>query len=46
MLFVKPDVHSKGVDYAVWCVIEEAFPNVDVWVLVTPCFETHNIHFT
>jgi GNAT superfamily N-acetyltransferase len=45
LLFVKPDVHSKGVGYAAWCAIEKMYPNVRVWGLVTPYFETRNIHF-
>lgn len=44
-LFVRPDAHGKGVGYAAWRAIEEMYPNVRVWGLVSPCFETRNIHF-
>lgn len=45
ILFVKPEVHSKGIGYAAWCEIEKLHPEVDVWETVTPYFETRNIHF-
>lgn len=45
ILFVSPHVHSKGIGYAAWCEIEKMYPNVKVWGLVTPYFETRNIHF-
>ncbi len=45
LMFVSPDVHSKGIGYAAWCAIEEMHPEVTVWETVTPYFEKRNIHF-
>ena len=45
ILFVNPHIHSKGVGYASWCAVEKLHPEVKVWGLVTPYFETRNIHF-
>ena len=45
LLFVKPDVHSKGIGYAAWCEIEKIYTEVEVWETITPYFETRNIHF-
>lgn len=45
ILFVSPDVHSKGIGYAAWCQIEKMYPDVRLWETLTPYFETRNIHF-
>ena len=45
LLFVNPEVHSKGIGYAAWCLIEELHPEVTVWETTTPYFEKRNIHF-
>ncbi|WP_428847225.1 GNAT family N-acetyltransferase [Olsenella intestinalis] len=45
ILFVSPRVHSRGVGYVAWCAIERMYPQVRAWGLVTPYFETRNIHF-
>ena len=45
ILFVSPDIHSKGIGYAAWCAIEKLHPEVKVWETVTPYFEKRNIHF-
>ena len=45
LLFVKPDVHSKGIGYAAWCLIEKMYPEIIVWETFTPYFEKRNIHF-
>ena len=45
ILFTSPKAHSKGVGYAAWCEVENAYPQVKVWETVTPYFETRNIHF-
>ena len=45
ILFVSPDVHSKGIGYAAWCAVEKLHPEVTVWETVTPYFEKRNIHF-
>lgn len=45
LLFVSPDVHSKGIGYAAWREIENLHPEVKIWETVTPYFEQRNIHF-
>ena len=45
ILFVSPEVHSKGIGYAAWCAVERMHPEVKVWETVTPYFEKRNIHF-
>ena len=45
ILFVDPDVHSKGIGYAAWQEIEKMYPDVRIWETLTPHFETRNIHF-
>lgn len=45
ILFVSPNVHSKGIGYAAWCSVENLHPEVKVWETVTPYFEKRNIHF-
>jgi GNAT superfamily N-acetyltransferase len=45
LLFVSPHIHSHGVGQAAWWKIEQLYPDVRVWELVTPYFETRNIHF-
>ena len=45
LLFVVPNVHSKGIGYSAWCAIELLHPEVKVWETVTPYFEKRNIHF-
>ena len=45
LLFVSPEVHSKGVGYAAWCLIEKLHPEIKVWETFTPYFEKRNIHF-
>ena len=45
ILFVSPNVHSKGIGYAAWCAVEKLHPEVKVWETVTPYFEKRNIHF-
>ena len=39
ILFVSPNVHSKGIGYAAWCAVEKLHPEVKVWETVTPYFE-------
>ena len=43
LLFVSPNVHSKGIGYAAWCEIEKMYPQVKLWGTVTPYFEQRNI---
>lgn len=45
LLFVNPEVHSKGIGYAAWCLIEKLHPEIIVWETCTPYFERRNIHF-
>lgn len=45
LLFVSPEVHSKGIGFAAWCAIEEMYPQIAVWETFTPYFEKRNIHF-
>lgn len=45
LLFVSPNVHSKGIGYAAWCEVEKRHPEVKVWETMTPYFEKRNIHF-
>jgi len=45
LLFVAPNVHSKGIGYAAWREIEKMYPKVKIWETVTPYFEQRNIHF-
>ena len=45
LLFVNPEVHSKGIGYAAWCLIEKLHPEIIVWETCTPYFEKRNIHF-
>ena len=44
LLFVSPQVHSRGIGYAAWCEVERLHPEVTVWETVTPYFEKRNIH--
>lgn len=45
ILFVSPDVHSKGVGTAAWREVERRYPDTVVWETCTPYFEKRNIHF-
>ena len=45
LLFVNPEVHSKGIGYSAWCLIEQLHPKIKVWETHTPYFEKRNIHF-
>jgi len=45
LLFVSPDVHSKGIGFAAWQAVEKIYPEIKVWETCTPSFETRNIHF-
>lgn len=44
-LFTSPHQHSKGIGYAAWQAVEEAFPEVQVWQTITPYYDQRNIHF-
>ena len=45
LLFVNPEVHSKGIGYSAWCLIEQLHPEIKIWETHTPYFEKRNIHF-
>lgn len=45
LLFVSPDVHSRGIGKAAWRAVEALYPHIGVWKLITPYFEKRNIHF-
>lgn len=45
LLFVSPDVHSKGIGFAAWQEVEHLYPETKVWETCTPYFEKRNIHF-
>ena len=45
ILFVSPDVHSKGIGSAAWREVERLYPETLVWETCTPYFEKRNIHF-
>ena len=45
LLFVLPEIHSKGIGQAAWKAVEAMHPEVKVWETITPYFEKRNIHF-
>jgi len=45
LLFVNPEVHSRGIGYSAWKEVERLYPLTKVWETCTPYFETRNIHF-
>ena len=45
LLFVLPEVHSKGIGQAAWRAVEAMHPEIRVWETITPYFEKRNIHF-
>lgn len=45
LLFVSPDIHSKGIGFAAWQEVERLYPDTKVWETCTPYFEKRNIHF-
>lgn len=45
ILFVSPEVHSKGIGYGAWLAVEALHPETEVWETCTPYFEKRNIHF-
>ena len=45
ILFVLPEVHSKGIGYGAWQAVETLHPETLVWETCTPYFEKRNIHF-
>ena len=45
ILFVMPEVHSKGIGYGAWQAVEALHPETRIWETCTPYFEKRNIHF-
>ena len=45
LLFVLPEIHSKGIGQAAWKAVEAMHPEIRVWETITPYFEKRNIHF-
>ena len=45
LLFVIPEVHSKGIGFAAWQEVERLYPETVLWETCTPYFEKRNIHF-
>ena len=45
ILFVNPEVHSKGIGQAAWRAVEAMHPEIRIWETITPYFEKRNIHF-
>lgn len=45
ILFVNPEVHSKGIGQAAWKAVEAMHPEIRIWETITPYFEKRNIHF-
>ena len=45
LLFVLPEVHSKGIGQSAWRAVEAMHPEIRVWETITPYFEKRNIHF-
>ena len=45
LLFVLPEVHSRGIGQATWKAVEALHPEIRVWETITPYFEKRNIHF-
>ena len=45
IIAINASAHGRGIGARAWTAIEEAYPDVRVWELVTPYFEVRNIHF-
>ena len=45
ILAINASTHGRGIGSRAWTTIEEAYPDVREWELVTPYFEVRNIHF-
>ena len=45
LLFVSPEVHSRGIGKAAWRAVEALHPEIRIWEAITPYFEKRNIHF-
>lgn len=45
ILFVRPDVQSRGAGSGAWKEIEKMYPETVSWETVTPYFDKRNVHF-
>lgn len=45
LLYIYPDCHGKGLGFRIWKMIEEMYPQTEVWEVATPYFEKRNISF-
>ena len=45
LMFVSPNIHSKGIGQAAWKAVEAMHPEIKVWECITPYYEKRNIHF-
>ena len=45
IIAINASAHGRGIGARAWTAIEEAYPDVREWELVTPYFEVRNIHF-
>ena len=45
LFFIAGNAEGKGIGAKVWKLIENAYPNVNVWETATPYFQKRNIHF-
>ena len=45
LLFVSPEVHSRGIGKAAWRAVEALHHEIRIWEAITPYFEKRNIHF-
>jgi len=45
LIFVDWDKQGNGIGFAVWKLIEEKYPETQIWETHTPYFDLRNIHF-
>ncbi len=45
LFFISPEQHSRGLGFAAWKAVENAYPDTVTWTTFTPYFEQRNIHF-
>lgn len=45
LLFIKPELHSKGIGISVWNDIETHYPETTKWLVETPEYSKRNRHF-
>lgn len=45
LLYVRPDVQSRGCGQRIWQEIEKRYPKTKVWETHTPYFDRRNVHF-